>query len=644
MNEEQRSRVESLQDTLYSRTRYKDPLGKRSPVRELDPPAGGRVVNENWQSSELSEILTRERKAPEVTPFMKKFFIFALFFFAATVVLAGVIFMGGTNFISSKNVDIAVLGPTTASAGEIIELGVTVENKNNTELETVSFSVQYPQGARDATDTGRALTFTKEELGSIRAGDEAVKNISFVLIGSTGEVKEIKFSVEYKIKGSNATFYKDKIYEVTIGNAPMTISVESPSTVTSGDTFMTKIKLSLSSTEVLRNVMLRAEYPYGYSVVSTSPEAVVENNVWALGDLSPGAEKVIEIRGRLTGENRDERTFRLYAGVSDNGSFSPDFKSVIVTAQNTVAIERPSIGLAVSFNGETSPIYIAPADRTISTSVRFQNNLPERVINPRLVLDLAGTALNKETIQIYGNGVYNPANNTITWNLSNSAGASELMPGEGGVINFNFASLPQAELNAGGRDITLRFTLTGVPASSGNRPITVAESRTVRIASQVTLTSKGYYSIGPFKNSGPIPPKIGEETTYTVVWNIGNTQDDIVDAKVTARLGVGVKWLAANSILSEAISYDEASNTITWNLTNLSSGSGFSISGREAAFQLGLTPTNLQQGTAPALVSNITFTGRDAVTGREVTVTNPPVTTRLSNDPAFIQGDDIVVR
>lgn len=640
MKDEIKSRVDALSDKLYSRTRYRDPSTIRSDVHEVE----SADVSEKWDSPELNEVLARERVPQEVTPLMKKFFIFAMCFFGATLFIAGFIFLGGSNFVSSKNVDISVLGPTTVSAGEVLELGVTIENHNNTDLESVNLSVQYPPGARDPQDSAKALTFNKTEIGDIGAGDEAARNLSFILIGSTGEVRQIKFTAEYKIKGSNATFYKDKIYEVIIGDAPLTISVESPPSVTSGETFTTTVQLSLSSADLLKNVMLRAEYPYGFSVVSAEPEAISENNVWALGDFAPGTERTILIRGRLVGENQDERTFRFYAGVSDSGGFSSDFQSVIVSSQETISIERPSIGLNVSFNGESTPIYVAPAGREIATSIRYQNNLPERILNPSLEVDISGAALDNQSIQIYANGSLSQSTNNILWNIVNSSGASELLPGEGGSVSLSFASLAEAGLPTGNKDITLNFRLTGTPAGSGNKSVTVSESRTVRIASQVSLATKVYYSIGPFKNSGPIPPKVGSDTTYTVVWNAGNTQSDIVDAKVTARLGNNVKFLSSQGIGGESVAYDEETNTLTWNIGNLTSGSGFSTSGREAAFQVVLTPTVGQVGTVPVLVNSINFKGRDTGTGTDVSVNNSPVTTRLNSDPAFIQGDDIVVR
>ncbi len=635
MNEDNPNRVEALSDRLYSRTRYKDPLVERHAVRPKETPE----VNQKWQSPELNDLLTREREVSEPTPFMKKFFAFALLFFTATIVVAGVIFLGGANFVSSKNVDISVVGPTNISAGEMLELGVTIENSNNTALIPASFSVQYPQGARDPEDTARALTYTKKDLGEIGAGDEALENVRMVLIGTTGETKQIKFSVEYKIKGSNATFYKDKIYDITIGETPMTMTIESPESVSSGDSFTTKVKLKLHSTEILRNVMLRAEYPYGFSVLGATPEAIADNNVWALGDFAPGGEKTIEIRGRLVGENQDERTFRFYAGVSDDGGLSPDFKSVIVSTQETVAIERPSIGLATTFNGDPSAVYVAPAGRNISSAVRFQNNLPDKIVNPRLAVKLTGASLDEASVQVQGGGFFDSGSNTITWNFLEGDGAAELLPGDSGSVNFSFSSLPLASLPLGNKDMTILITLSGTPV--GGKTISINESRTIKIASQVTFSSKAYYSIGPFKNTGPLPPKVEATTTYSVVWSVGNTQDDIKSAVVTARLGQGVKWVK-NSGSEEDISYDDKTNTVTWKIGSLSSGSGFSSQGREGAFQVALTPSLSQVGTVPILVLGTTLKGLNATTEQEVSVTGQAITTRISSDPAFIQGDDIV--
>lgn len=638
--DEEKSRVDALNEKLYSRTRYADPLDKRSSVKELESPDLG----EKWESQELDEMLKYERVVQPLNPFMKKVFVFALLFFVAAVGIAAFVFMGGANFVSSRNVDISVVGPTTVSAGEVLGLGVSISNANNADLETATLTIQYPQGSHDPDDTAKPLTFVRSDLGAIRAGAESIYNARAVILGTTGEVKEIKFSLEYKVSGSNATFYKEKIYEITIGQAPLALTVESPRSVVSGNVFTTVVSVTLNAADPLRNVALKIEYPYGYTVVDATPAAAVDNNIWMLGDLAPGTRKTITIRGRLIGENREERTSRFYVGVAGSGQ-NPNLTTTIVSALNTIGIERPSVSLGVLFNGENVSPYLAPAGRTISTSIRFQNNLQARLLNPRIELRLSGSALDQSSVRPSGNVAVSDNSSSIIWETISVSGASELGPGESGQLTLNFASLPLSSLPEGTHDITLNLTLSGTPVGAvGQAPVTVSETRTVRISSQVSFSSRILRTLGNFANHGPIPPKVGEETTYTVVFNVGNTQNDLSSAQVTATLGPAVKWIGAHSTESEDIRYNEETQTVTWNLGRVPSGAGFSSPAREISFQVGLTPLVGQVGTVPTLVSGITLSGRDDSTGATVTVNNPPLTTRLSSDPTFIQGDDIVVR
>jgi len=638
MDEQDKGRIEKLNDKLYSRTRYRDPLDKRHPVKELDPPAGGADIEEGWQTPELDEMLKHERVPPKVGLFMKKIFVLALLFFAAAIGISGFIFVGGANFVSSKNVDISVLGPTSIPAGDTLGLGITISNRNNADLEFANLSIQYPQGSRNPDN--------KDTLGVIGAGTETVRNARVVLLGPSGEIKEIKLSVEYKVKGSNATFYKDKVFEVVIGNSPILLTVENPQSIVSGEPFTTKVSVALNATETLKNVVLKTEYPHGYSVIDSSQKSASEDNLWSLGDLIPGSKKTIFIRGQLVGEDKEERTFRFYAGVSDSLNADNNLKIVIISLLDTIVIDRPSIGLDVLFNGENVSTYVAPAARTTRASIRFTNNLPDKLLNPRLEATLSGVALDKLSVRVGSGGLYDSGDSKVVWSLKNSSGLPELAPGESGQVTLDFSSLPSLSLSRGvNNDITLNFLMTGVPVDTvGQGTILARDTRTVRISSQVNFSSKVLRSLGPFANSGPLPPMVGESTTYSIVFSVGNTRGDLTDAKVTASLGQGVSWLGASSFTSEDISYDPAFNLVTWNLGALASDTGFSFAPRELAFQISLVPSLNQIGMAPSLVTGIVFSGRDMVTGETVNINGSSLTTRLTSDPAFIQGDDIVVK
>lgn len=633
---EETGEIEELRDTLYSRTKYQAPEDKRTPVSSDESEETS--VEEEWDTPDLDEMLKYERRKPEGHPFMKKLFVFAAAFFFIAVAAAAYMFLGGASFVSTRNVDIAVLGPVSASAGQVLEIGIAVTNRNNADLEMTDLSIQFPHGSRDPQDPARPLTYTREELGVVRAGREVTHNTSIILMGEQGQIQEIRVSVEYRVRGSNAIFRRDKTFEVVIGESPVSMTVSQPRFTNSGDVFTTTVTLNHTSDEILRNVMIRAEYPYGYAVRSSSPSAIGDGNLWALGDMAPGSTKVLTIEGGLVGEDNEERTFRFYVGVADPVARDLKFGANLVSTLETIAIARPSVALTMDLNGDREAVYIAPAGQSVSANVRFQNNLSDKLLNPRLVVTITGAALDKRTVSAHQGGFYDSQTNTITWNLESLDGLPELLPGVNGAASFTFSSL-EGEAYAG--DIKMEAVLTGTLVDATSRLISTSLDRSVRISSEVTLVSRALHSTGPFSNQGTLPPKVEEETTYTVVFTAGNTQNDIGNARVTAVLGPNVSWVSGSN---GEISYNPSNNTITWNLGTLASGAGFSSPVREASFQVSLIPSLSQVGIAPTLVSGITLTGTDTFTERKVTVTNTPVSTRLSADPSFVQGDDLVVR
>lgn len=630
-------KVDKLSDTLYSRTRYKEPLDERTQVKPDESEAP--TVRQEWDSPKLDEMLMAERRKQSDNSFMNKLFIVAVIFFVAAIGIALYMFLGGASFISSKNVDITIQGPVNVSAGEILELDVTVKNKNNADLEVTNLSITYPQGTRNPEDTTQSLTYDREELGKLGAGQEVSRTARAMIFGEKGEVKEIKFSVEYKVTGSNATFYKNKIYEISIGDTPVVMNVSMPDDVSSGEPFTTTIELSANSPEILRNLMVRAEYPYGYSLISSNPDAVTDNNVWEVGDLAPGGKKVIELVGRLIGEDEEERTFRFYTGIEDAGN-THTFKTNLATLSDTVEIARPSLGLTLALNGSDSGDYVAPRAQDISGAIRFKNNLPDKLVNVRAEATLSGGALDELSINAQSGGFYDSQSNKITWESDSSSIPEELAPGDEGRLFFSFASLENLGAGTRNQEMSVEVKVTGISVENRST-VSTSVTRKIKVASQVSLASKVLYSRGPFANTGPIPPKAETPTTYTVVLNVGNTTNDIANSQVTAILGQNVKFVKSSS---DELTYNPATNKVTWNMGTLTSGSGFSTEGREASFQISLTPSSSQIGTVPMLVGSIAFTGTDTFTSGTITANSQSLTTRMNFDPTFVQGDEIVAR
>ncbi|MEN9524403.1 MAG: hypothetical protein RL536_472, partial [Candidatus Parcubacteria bacterium] len=171
-----------------------------------------------------------------------------------------------------------------------------------------------------------------------------------------------------------------------------------------------------------------------------------------------------------------------------------------------------------------------------------------------------------------------------------------------------------------------------------------AVSRTTRVSSNVSLTGRTVRTIGPFANTGPIPPKVEQPTTYTIVWMVDNTSSAVGSAAVTATLPPYVKWLEKVSPSSESVSYDKNSGQITWEIGNVGAYTLGSSRRREVSFQVSFQPSVNQVDQSPTLVNQAILTATDNFTGVQLQSQQDYLTTRFITDPGYAEGQATVVR
>jgi hypothetical protein len=205
---------------------------------------------------------------------------------------------------------------------------------------------------------------------------------------------------------------------------------------------------------------------------------------------------------------------------------------------------------------------------------------------------------------------------------------------------FGFVTSLLAEL------ISLGINVNGKRNSENDVPesITSVAQRNIKIASNMSLGGQVIRSNGPFQNSGPIPPKAEQQTTYTVVWTVDDTSSAVTNAEVRSSLPAYVKWLGKTDPSSENITYNSVDGTIDWKIGSIGTYTLNNTKRRQVAFQVAINPSITQVGQAPALVNQSILTAQDDFTNKALNSSLSPLTTRFSTDPAYKDGDDVIVR
>ena len=151
------------------------------------------------------------------------------------------------------------------------------------------------------------------------------------------------------------------------------------------------------------------------------------------------------------------------------------------------------------------------------------------------------------------------------------------------------------------------------------------------------------YYTGPLKNTGPLPPKVNQETTYTIIWTITNSSNDISSAVVRTTLPTYVKWLGVVSPDSESVTYNEIGGEVVWNAGAIPAGTGINRAAREVAFQVSFLPSISQINQSPLLTSEIAISGNDNFTHTILRDTKRALSIKLSTDSIFLENQGIVV-
>ena len=635
-------RIDRLQEGLYSRGGEDITRAKHAPLSSTP-----NNLNRSWkEDNTLTTELGEEHQEKKKMSFFTKIFLASIIFFLVAAGIAAYVLSGGFNVISSKNVDISVQGLIAVSAGEELVLDIIISNHNNAALEQGELLVEYPPGTKKASDLTQELARERITIDKIPAGASVVKTVKAVVFGEKESVRQIKITLDYKASGSNAAFSKEKTYDITIKSSPVIMEITYPKEVNAGQDIKVVVNITSSSAVPIRNLLFRAEYPFGFNFNSSIPKASSGNNVWRIGDLNPNEKRTITINAKIEGQNEEERAIKFTTGiadVNDENKIATDFLSLT----NSILIKKPFITVVMKLNQSEEKEYEARTGSQIRGNISWVNNLPVTINDAEIKVKFTGDIIDRQNIGIFNGGFYRSTDNTITWDRNNFPELRSIDPGGSSSVNFDLNIVPNSSI-ANGRNLqsTMEVSVKGTRVSENSNPETVSAvfTRLIKLATNLDLNSRSLFSIGPFQNSGSIPPRAENSTTYTIVWTFSNTFNDVTGARVTATLPPYMTWLGKISPTSENVVYDESNRTIMWNAGEVRAGSGSSSAPRELYLQLGLTPSLNQVGTVPVLLDNIQISGTDRFTGKNITSTKPPLTTRISTDPRYTQGSEAVIR
>lgn len=574
----------------------------------------------------------KRRRSPGRFGPLEWFFAASVAFFIVASGISALLFLSGNNTVSTKNVDIIVSGPTEIGAGETLPLQIVITNRNAVPMQLADLILEFPDGTRSDADIAIELPRVRESLGTIEPGESINRTVRAVVFGEAGSDITVKASVEYRVPSSNAVFVDEASYIAKINKSPASIVVDAFKEAVSGQNVSLSVSVSSNAPEVLKNILLIAEYPPGFSFISSEPAPVSGSASWSLGDIEPGGKRSVTLHGVFTGEDGDERVLRFSAGSKRAGR-DDMITAPLATSNVTIAITKPFLSAALALGGSVSPEQTITRGEAVRGDIRWTNNLPVRAEDVEIELAIHGNILDRSRVN-GEQGFFRSGNQTIVWSSETLPRFANVPPGDSGVVSFTFATLPPSSGFFRNPELTFAVTVRARRLSESNVPETVQSTALTHAVVVTDLSLRADLARSSiFAESGPVPPKADTETTYTVVWTVVNSSNAVANAAVSAVVPSYVRWIGATSPANEPVSYNPVGGIVTWNIGDLSENGQKTL-----AFQIGITPSLSQVGSVPSLITNQRVSGFDRFA--RVTVEETALTLTTASLPG--QKGDVV--
>lgn len=556
---------------------------------------------------------------------LKWLVLLALVLFIAALI----IFLFGKPSFSEDQVALKLEGPTQTSVGDEAVYKVKYGNNTKIKLRNLKFKFTYPEESVVIKD-GQIIkelteTFSVDELQSGQSGE---KEFRAFLVGDRGHIKNAKVELEFNAGNLRSSFGKSDSISTTLVSVPISLTLVAPPSLVSGQTINYILDYRNESGENISDIRFEFAYPDGFMVGEQAPRPS-QADVWSVPLLRRGEGGRISIKGILSGKEKEVKTVSVSLKRGINGEFV-----VYQKASTSSLISNPLLGLDISVNG--SKDYSAHLGDRLQYAVRYRNNSTVSLIGLNLEVKLEGEMYDLTTLNTAG-GFYDSSNGTILWNSAVVSDFSALPPNKSGEVKFtigikdNFPS-SGASIRNFSIKASSRLSTPNVPSGVDGSEVAATADLTTRISTQPAFLQTAFYNDPAFGSSGPLPPKIGEETVFTIHWQITNPGNDMSNVQVSAILPPGVIW---KNVVSVGLGQSEPtfnanSSEVTWSIGVLPQGTGVSTPKYEAVFQVSVKPS--VAGQMPIVVKDSKFSGTDSFTKEQIVLNAQDLTTDVLVD------------
>ncbi len=537
-------------------------------------------------------------------------------------------FWFGNPSFSEKNVTLGLESPLQASAGDEVVYKIKYANATKTTLYNLNFLFFYPTDStviqNGTTVEGQTENFTIDHLAP---GQKGEKEFKVFLVGEKGNIKSAKVNLSFKSGNLQSSFEKSALTSTTITAMPIDLTLVSPPNATAGQSIDYILDYRNTSGDDASDLLFEFTYPDGFSPKQFMSPPQQGNNVWLVPVIKKGAGKRISIQGTLDGKEGDSKSVMIQL-KRKIGNIYVNYEK----ASSVTVISNPILRVEILANESSD--YSAYPGAELRYVIKYTNSSNLNLSGLNLTVKLEGEMLDFASLNTQG-GFFDDATKTILWNSSIVPDFINLSPGAKGQVTFQIALKSSFASNVSGASkdrfakATAKLSTPNVPPDSNADELAAFGSSITKIGTQPTFNAIVYYNDPVFGATGPLPPKVGEESYFTIHWQIINPGNDINGVVIKGKLPTGVSWVDRVNVSPDNPKpvFNPNTQEVEWDLPTVRYGVGLSSPKYDASLSLKIKPSSTQKGVNINLMQNIQFSGTDNFTKQSVIISKKDLST-----------------
>jgi len=574
----------------------------------------------------------------EISLSTKISFAFLLLLFLVTAISwVGFWLLNSGSRLNVNDIELTMAGPVKVIAGQEQVYEILYKNLSGFNLDDAQIYLEAPQNFI-ITDAVPALASSSQnnmwlmsQIASKRSGRLSVKAKT---IGSTDSEINLKATIKYRPENFSSTFDQTAEFTLKIASTGINAEVEMPSFFNLNEAGDFKIKYLKEKESYIDKFFVILEHGDGFDIIGDN-----QTGIWAIENI-PQTQTVLAIKGKYIRKPEVGNKLSVKLAVEREVEVSVkngDEISVVMqkiylpfyeTEVSPTVIEG-ALSLTLAVNSSTGDKPVNFSD-TLNYVIHYKNTSKVDLKNVIIIMAIINSALIDWSTLNDQTGVERK-DNTLIWTKSEVGDLAEISAGSEG--NFSFAIKLKnkvAAVNMALNDLAIKtyldYSIDGSVVSPENHVAEIVNP----INSSVDFSTELRYfdPNGQTVGFGPLPPKVGEKTTYQATWVLKNPLRDLREVQVSTVLPAQVNWEKNAVAVGGSILYNESTHEVVWNTENID------VMGEPAfaQFNVSITPVAADQNKILTILNTSRAQARDSETKGIIVYESNAKTSNLDDD------------